>query len=235
MRDSEGSSEIGLAIQLNGAELGLHDVVRHLRAVDRAWAFSVSVEAYQRGHQETWASQTQYAPRPTGLRIAKESPTIVELWQAIDVPTIVAGAFAAFAYVVGNVEKIATIPDRIAIARTTSQIERRRLSQELLELESSGEPLWVHEDPGRPPVVAPGEEQESWSIVEVDRQLEISKMRREIDRLERLDQVERQLESDLGALEARARSVQRELERAEPEVLESYGVAEWRVRRRRRI
>ena len=109
--------EIGVAVRLSGPERGLNDAARNLRAVDRAWAFAVSVEAYQRGYQDTWARQTQYAPRPQGLRIIKDSPTIVELWDAVDVPAIVAAGFSAFVYLINNIEKVVTVPDRIAMAR----------------------------------------------------------------------------------------------------------------------
>lgn len=229
-----GNEEVGAAVRLNGAERGLNDAARHLKALDRAWAFGVSAEAYQIGFQDTWARQTQYAPRPRGLRISKESPTVVELWDAVDAPAIVAGGFSAFIYIVAHVEKIVTIPDRIAIARKSARIERRQLEDQLHELESSDDVL-LAEPPELPPIAMPGEVQESISLVELDRDLEILRVRNELERLSRLESLRSQLDADLRALEERARLVQRDLERAEPEILRSYGAKPWRVRRRRTL
>lgn len=231
MNEMEG---IGIALRLNGPERGLNDAARNLRAVDRAWTFAVSVEAYQRGYQDTWARQTQYAPRPKGLRINKDSPTIVELWDAIDVPAIVAAGFSAFVYIVNNIEKIVTVPERIAIARASARIERGELEAYLDELESSDEPILV-EPPEPPPIAIPGEPTETVSLVELDRELEILRARHKLSWISRLEDLRSQLDADLSALEERARSVQRELERAEREVVREYGVRPWRARRRRAL
>lgn len=225
---------MGIEIRLNGHERGLNDAVRHLKAIDRAWTFAVSIEAYQRGYQDTWARQTQYAPRPSGLRIDKSSPTIVELWEAIDVPAIVAAGFSAFVYILNNIEKIVTLPDRIAIARTAARRDRRQLEDQLNELESSNEPILV-EPPEPPPIATPGEPQEAASLVELDREMEIIRARHELSRISRLEDLRSRLDADLSALEERARLVQRELERAEPEIVRNYGVRPWRARRRRTL
>ena len=91
------------------------------------------------------------------------------------------------------------------------------------------------EPPELPPIAMQGEAQETISLVGLDRQLEILRARRELDRISRLESLRSQLDADLSALEERARSVQRELERAEPELVREYGVRPWRARRRRAL
>lgn len=226
---------MGVTVRIHGSERGLNDTARHLVALDRAWTLAASVEAYQRGHQETWARQTQYAPRPRGLRIDKNSPTVVELWDAVDVPTIIAGTFSAFVYIMNNVEKIVTIPNRIAIARASSTLERLDLERRLTELESSHDEIVFEFPLENPPRAMPNEEPESMQMIEVDRHAEIERLEQRLDSLVRRDALWAQLNADLDAIQDRARSVQRDLERAEPEVIQLTGVAGWRARRRRSL
>jgi len=228
------SADVRVLLRLNGRADGLNDVARQLAAVDRAWTLAVSVEAYQRGYQDAWAHQTQYAPRPNGLRIAKNSPTLVELWQAADAPSIVIGGFGAFVWIVNNVEKVATITDRIAVARSSAQIRRRELERRLDELEAGDDTIFV-EPPELPPVAMSGEPQEAVSLVHVERAAAIQEVRRDLDRLDGLEYRREQLEGELRSLAERARSVQRDLERAEPELVQQSGVAAWKPRKRRRL